>query len=182
MIPVGYMAKRVSVRPDWIKAERVVDVYSVSACISENFGEYINDWKHNGYWFFDSPDLLVQVARRNTIDLTGTKLFFYEVHEQEFDDVEGRWMPFKPEPSFTTQVIQPAERALEGYDVVTFSVKTSAECSPLSCNALAAEVKTNQHCLLPSFERAHQLLESGKFKNTEPGPHRIFAVYTTQWP
>lgn len=124
----------------------------------------------------------MQVARQHAIDLTGTKLFFYEAHELEFDDVEGRWMTFKPEPSFTTQVIQPAERALEGYDVVTFCAKTSAECSPLSCNSLATEVQTNQNCLLASFELAHQTLEGGKFKNTEPGPHRIFAVYTMQWP
>jgi hypothetical protein len=182
MIPVGYMAKRVSVRPDWIKAERVADIYSVSGCISKDFGDYINYWKHNGYWFFDSPEIIVLLARQNSIDLTGTKLFFYEVHELEFDDVGGHWTTFQPEPSFTTQVVLPAERALEGYDVVTFSVRTSAECSPLSCNSLASVVETNQHCLLPSFERAQLLLEGGKFKNTEPGPYRIFAVYSTQWP
>ncbi len=181
MIPVGYMAKRISVRPDWIEAGRVADVYSVSGCISEDFGDYINYWKHNGYWFFDSPQTIVQLARQNSIDLTGTKLF-YEAYELEFDDVGGHWTTFKPEPSFTTQVVLPAERALEGYDVVTFSVRTSAECSPLSCNSLAAEVQTNQHCLLPSFERAQQLLEGGKFKHTEPGPYRIFAVCSTEWP
>jgi hypothetical protein len=182
MIPVGYMAKRISVRPDWIEAGRVADVYSVSGCISEDFGDYINYWKHNGYWFFDSPQTIVQLARQNSIDLTGTKLFFYEAYELEFDDVGGHWTTFKPEPSFTTQVVLPAERALEGYDVVTFSVRTSAECSPLSCNSLAAEVQTNQHCLLASLEQARQLLEDGKFKHTEPGPYRIFAVYSTEWP
>ena len=182
MIPVGYMAKRVSVRPDWIKAERVADVYSVSGCVSEDFCDYINYWKHNGYWFFDSPETIVQLAQKNAIDLTGTKLFFYEVHELEFDDVEGHWAAFQPEPSFTTQVVPPADAVLEGYDVVTFSMRTSAECSPLSCNSLATEVETNQHGLLPSFERAQRLLEEGRFKNTEPGPYRIFAVYSTQWP
>jgi hypothetical protein len=182
MIPVGYMAKRISVRPDWIKAGRVADVYSVSGCVSEDFGDYVNFWRHNGYWFFDSPQTIVQLARQNSIDLTGTKLFFYEAYELEFDDAEGHWTTFKPEPSFTTQVVLPAERALEGYDVVTFYARTSAECSPLSCNSLAAEVQTNQHCLLPSLEQARQLLEDGKFMNTEPGPYRIFAVYSTQWP
>jgi hypothetical protein len=182
MIPAGYMAKRVSLRPEWIKAERVADIYSVSGCVSKDFADYIKYWKHNGYWFFDSPEIILRLARQNSIDLTGVRLFFYEVHELEFADTEGRWTTFEPEPSFTTQVVLPAEKALEGYDVVTFSAKTSAECSPLSCNSLAAEVETNQHCLLDSFERAQQLLEEGKFKNTEPGPYRIFAVYSTQWP
>ncbi len=182
MLPVGYMAKRVTVRPDWIKAERVSDIYSVSRCVSEDFADYINYWKHNGYWFFDSPQTILDLAQQNSIDLTGTRLFFYEAYELEFDDAEGKWTTFKPEPSFKTEVVVPTEKALEGYDVVTFSVRTSAECSPLSCNSLASEVETNGHCLLPSLERAKELLEEGKFKNTEPGPYRIFAVYSIEWP
>ena len=181
MIPVGYMAKRVVLRPAWIKAESVADIYSVSACVSKNFADYINYWKHNGYWFFDSPLTIQQLAQQRAIDLNGTQLFFYEAYELEFDDAAG-WIAFEPERSFKTEVVVPIERALEGYDVVTFSVRTSAECSPLSCNALATRVATNQHCLLPSLEQAKQLLRQGKFKNTEPGPYRIFAVYSTPWP
>src|SRR5882672_3449215 len=104
MIPVGYMAKRVVVRPGWIKAERVSDIYSVSGCVSKDFADYINFWKHNGYWFFDSPPIIQQLAQQNTIDLTGTKLFYYEVHDREFDDTEGWWVTFEPESSFKTEV------------------------------------------------------------------------------
>jgi len=182
MISVGYMAKRVSFRPEWINAQRVEDIYSVSGCVSKDFADYIKYWKHNGYWFFDSPEIIRQLSEQQSIDLTAARLFFYEVHELEFDDAEGQWIPFKPEPSFPTHVVPPTEKALEGYDVVTFSVRTSAECSPLSCNLLATEVKTNRHCLLPSLEHAQQLLLAGQFKNTEPGPYRIFAVYSTEWP
>lgn len=182
MIPAGYMAKRVSNRPEWIKAERVIDVYSVSNCVSKDFADYIKYWKHNGYWFFDSPDTIRQMSFAESINLTGTSLFYYEVHELEFDEVGGRWMPFRPEFSFTTQVIEPRRKTLEGYDVVTFSVGTSAECSPLSCNSLAAEVETNQHCLLTSLEVAQYLLEQGKFKKSEPGPFRIIAVHSVEWP
>ena len=49
MIPVGYMAKRVTGCQAWLDTERVKDIYSVSACVSENFADYISDWKHNGY-------------------------------------------------------------------------------------------------------------------------------------
>lgn len=182
MIPVGYMAKRVAVRPDWIKAEGVADIYSVSSCVSQDFADYINYWKHNGYWFFDSPQTILQLAQKNRVDLIGTHLFYYEVYDREFDNGEGQWMTFRPESSFQTQVSLPTQKTLEGYDVVTFCVRTSAECSPLSCNSLATDVETNRHCLLSSFERAQQLLEEGKFENTEPGPYRIFAVYSTEWP
>jgi hypothetical protein len=67
---------------------------------------------------------------------------------------------------------------LEGYDVTTFFVGTSPECSPLSCNCLATEISVNGHCLFDTFEQAVQALEAGKLDNSEPGPFRIFAVYT----
>lgn len=182
MIPVGYMAKHVAGRPDWLKANRVADIYSVSNCMSNEFADYIDYWKHNGFWFFDSPEVIREIAKENSLDLTNTSLFYYEVHELEYDEKERSWKPFAPETSFKTQIVEPKTKQLEGYDVVTFYVHTSPECSPLSCNSLASEVETNEHCLLPSFEKAKQLLEEGRFENTEPGPYRIFAVYSVRWP
>ena len=85
------------------------------------------------------------------------------------------------EPSFGTNVSVPEAKVIEGYDVVTFSARTSPECSPLSCNSLVPEVETNSRCLL-QFEQARKLLESGTFNNSEPGPYRIFAVYSVAWP
>lgn len=58
MIPVGYLYKKVGLRPDWIKADGVRDIYSLSRCVSEDFTDYINYWKHNGYWLFDSPEIM----------------------------------------------------------------------------------------------------------------------------
>lgn len=182
MIPAGYMAKNIVARPDWLKANRVNDVYSVTNCVSDDFADYINYWKHNGYWLFNSPEVIREVSEEHSIDLAGTKLFFYEVYELEYDEDEKSWNQFSPESSFETEVSQPDAKTLEGYDVVTFYVHTSPECSPLSCNSLASEIETNEHCLLPSFENAKELLEEGKFDNSEPGPYRIFAVYSVQWP
>jgi hypothetical protein len=180
MIPVGYMAKRITIRPEWLKAERVEDIYSVSSCMSNDFADYSTFWKHNGYWFFDSPEIIKEVSQQNSIELTKTVLFFYEVYELEFNSDKGEWVLILPDPAFTTDVAMPPEKRLEGYDVVTFG-GSKAECSPLSCNSLATDVETNNHCLLASFEQAKQLIEKGKFKNTEPGNNRIFAVYSTEW-
>jgi len=173
------MAKRVSLKPDWLKAEQVVDIFSVSSCISKDFADYIKYWKHNSHWLFDSPEIIQAVARENSIDLEGTTLFYYEVHEMEFDG-EG-WRPIEIENAFPTNVVPPSRKQLEGFDVVTFSVRTSPECSPLSCNLLADEIDTNEHCLLTSFEKAERALNEGVFKNTEPGPYRIFSVYSAAW-
>jgi hypothetical protein len=47
VIPVGYMAKRVSLRPEWLKAPNVVDLYSVSPCVSADFAPYIEHWQRS---------------------------------------------------------------------------------------------------------------------------------------
>lgn len=190
MTPVGYMAKRVYKKDDWLKAckkkvfletaPQIVDVYSVSNCISHDFADYIRFWKHNGYWFFDSPEVIKGFAHENSIHLEGTSLFYYEAHEMEFDG--ERWGPWSPEPSFPTNVVRPLSKQHEGFDVVSFNVKTSPECSPLSCNSIAEEVCTNAHCLFASFDEAEKSLNNGVFTDAEPGPYRIFSVYSVDWP
>lgn len=177
MTPAGYMAKRVVRRPDWIQAPAVEDVYSVSGCVSEYFADYIEHWKHNGYWFFDSVETIESLAQEHSIPLKDCRIFYYEVFDQEFDGEKNKWQPFGPDDAFKTLVVPPARKRLEGYDVVTFSVHTSPECSPLSCNNLATTIQTNRHCLLTSFEDAKARIEAGSFENSEPGPFRIFAVY-----
>jgi hypothetical protein len=156
----------------------VEDVYSVSGCVSEYFADYIKYWKHNGYWFFDSIEIIRSLADEQAIDLGDCRFFYYEVFEEEFEDASETWRPLKPDDGFKTAVVAPARKQLEGYDVVTFSAHTSPECSPLSCNNLAAIMETNRHCLFASFDDAKAHIEARDFDNSEPGPFRIFAVYS----
>jgi hypothetical protein len=179
MIPAGYMAKRVH-KPKGFRVDGIADVYSVSGCVNTDFADYIGYWKHNGYWLFDSPEIIRAVAQENSIQLDGTFLFYYEVYEMEFDG--KTWSPYLAEPSFPTNVIAPQGKVLEGFDVVTFHAKNAPEHSPLSCNGIAEEIRTNQHCLLESFAEAYDRLSGGAFNNAEPGPYRIFAVYSVAWP
>jgi hypothetical protein len=132
MIPVGYLAKRVVPRPDFLKAPQVVDIFSVSACVSEDFADYIDDWKHNGYWLFNSPEIIRILADKHTISLDGMSLFYYEAYDLEFD---GRsWSPFTAEPSLETRVSSPPQKKLEGFDVVTFFVVVHR--NTLRCHAI----------------------------------------------
>jgi hypothetical protein len=174
------MYKRVASRPDWLKAPTVRDIYSLSGCVSENFADYIDFWRHNGYWLFDSPEIIQEVATENSISLEGLSLFYYEAYEQQFDATRAAWLPFVPEQSFETDVQIPSSKTLQGFDVTAFSVQTSPECSPLSCNGLAETIPTNQHCLLNTFEDARALVEQGAFADSEPGPYRIISVYTVE--
>jgi hypothetical protein len=137
MIPAGYMAKRVCKRPDWLKAEQVVDIYSVSGCNSEFFADYIEHWKHNGYWLFDSPEIIRILALEQSIDLAGTSLFYYEVHELEFDG--ETWRVFAPEPSFPLNVAPPERKELAGSTLLLFSLETRR--SVLPCHAIRWQKK-----------------------------------------
>ena len=177
MIAAGYMAKVVAIKPEWIKSATAVRICSVSNCVSDDFCDYINHWKHNGYWFFNSPRDIRGVAESDPKAAKEYELFYYELYEQQFDEKAATWVSFAPEESFHTEVAVPEQKELLGYDVVTYFVQTSPECSPLSCNNFAAKIEVNENCLLRSFDEAKHLVESGGFANSEPGPFRIFAVY-----
>ena len=182
MIPVGYMYKKVVVRPDWLETESVTDVYSLSGCVSEDFAGYINNWtykywKHNGYWLFNSPQVILEFATEHGIDMSGTTLFYYESYEYEYDEDTKDWSTFSPELSFVTDVQTPIDKYLSGFDVTSFRMGSSPECSPLSCNSLATSFPVNEHCLFNTFAEAKEALEGGLFENSEHGPYRIFAVY-----
>lgn len=173
------MAKRVQ-KPKGFQIDGIDDVYSVSGCISEDFADYIDYWKHNGYWLFDAPKIIRAVAEEHSIQLDGTSLFYYEVYDMEFDG--KTWSKYKAESSLPTNVLLPTAKVLEGFDVVTFYAKNAPEHSPLSCNGVATEIRTNRHCLLESFTEAYDRLNGGAFNNAEPGPYRIFAIYSVGWP
>jgi hypothetical protein len=178
MRPLGYLYKHVARRPQWLKAPHVEDIYSLSGCISRPFADYIRHWKHNGYWLFDSPAIIKRLADEHSIALDGSRLFYYEGYEQEFDDRTRVWARYEPEGSFETKIEVPVAKTLEGFDVVSYSVHTSPECSPLSCNGCAESTATNSHCLFPTFDDARHAIESGRFNACEPGPYRIIAVYS----
>ena len=182
MIPAGFMAKHISIAPAWLKTDALTDIYSVSNCISTAFCDYIKHWRHNGFWFFDSAEAVRGVAAAEAVDLSVHKLFYYEVYEAQFDGERNLWEAFTPETSLRTHVAMPWQKQLEGYDVVTFSARTSPECSPLSCNGRARILPVNRHCLFASFEQARDQLERGAFDQCEPGPYRIFAVFSCAAP
>ncbi len=180
VIPAGYMYKRVSLRPNRLKGPNVRDICSVSSCISEDFCDYITYWKHNGFWFFDRPDIMESIACTESISLDGLTLFFYRIYPMQWTTDSRNWQAFGPDPAFETDVVVPKQSKQLGFDVVTYSERTAPECSPLSCNFLADCIAVNAHCLFDTLDAARSALESGAFDDSEPGPFRILEVHTIQ--
>ncbi|MBX9667073.1 MAG: hypothetical protein K2X93_05610 [Candidatus Obscuribacterales bacterium] len=111
-----------------------------------------------GYWLFDSIEVLDEIVRSEGINISFCTLFYFEVFEQQYDEYLKSWSEFKSDAAFPTNVILPKEKTLEGFDVVTYTADSSAECSPLSCNSLATEIDVNEHCLFRTFEEARNAL------------------------
>jgi hypothetical protein len=180
MIPLGYMLKTVTApAPDWMNSPQVAAVHSLSGCVSPNFGDYIDLWQHNGWWLFDTAAAVRHAAESIGASTETLSLFYYEAFDQQFVEEANKWQPIIPEASFSTQISRPDQATirLSGYDVVTFFAGTSPECSPLSCNGLAASLPANDHGLFDSFDAAYAAVENGNFHDSEPGPYRIIAVY-----
>lgn len=180
MIPLGYMLKSVAERPDWLKAPAVRLVHSVSGCVSEDVADPDPEWRHNGWWFFDTAALVRQVADELGADPGRLTLFYYEAFDREYDHDAGDWLPYERNDDVETAVVPPARSTLRGFDVVSVRHHNQPEHSPLSCNHLAEQLPTNAFCLFDSLDEARVALEAGLFRNAEPGPYRIVAVHTVE--
>lgn len=176
MIPAGYMYKQIIAPPEGLDCKNVLKIYSVSDCMSKDFADYISFWKHNKYWFFNRPEDMDSII--NDQKITGEfELLFYELYEKEFDEKEQVWQEFQGEESFGYDVKSPSHKDFLGFDIVSYSMGTSPECSALSCNLLCREVDVNEYCLLNDFDYALELTGTLNDKKAEPGPYRIIGVH-----
>ena len=174
MIPLGYLPKHVAAPPDWLGMPRLTAIHAVAGCVSRNAVDLDPQWRHNGWWFFDTPKLAMQAAADAGADPAGLTLFYCEAFERQYDGEPARWSDCA---AALGAVEPPRVAAMSGYDIVCFMDEAGPPgCSPLSCNGLAAGAAVNEYCLFPTLDQARAALEAGLFRNAEPGPYRILSV------
>lgn len=172
---IGYFAMLTMKQPDWLKALQVEEICSASDCTGRTDWDWIDEWRHNAAWVFDSSELawsVVPQPLRGSCDMYAFRLF--PVRYELGDRFSAPIPDVKPEPmdtSFTKL----------GYDLVSSSAGNCFEHSPLSCNGLATEVPTNRYCLLDTAEEAFALAPTldvpGQPMRGEPGPYFIVEVW-----
>ena len=183
---IGYFAKPVTSRPEWLKAEQVEEVCSWDACRIGRLVDWIHLWRHNAEWVFSTPELawsVVTEAVRSQCQLFGYRLypvrFRLGVREsyQLPDYSEAEVLGFAPQ--WPEAMDCSFERL--GYDLVPRNCEANFECSPLCCADLAVEVPTNRYCLLDTAEEAFALAPTlevpGQPPRGEPGPYHIVEVW-----
>jgi hypothetical protein len=171
---VGFLAKRVVRRPDWLDNPIVREICSVSECISEGAPDRIDSWTHNKLGLYDTPDLARKVIPAE--QAASYELFSYRLYPIAFD-VGG----MSPDEELTGDLPEPdlAGWSLVGYDLVGRSERSYFECSPLSCNHFAESCSVNAFCLIDDLAQAIQTgLAFGDYHRSgvEPGPYYLVEV------
>jgi len=171
VIDAGYFARRVVPRPDHLAAPGVREICSVSECLSAGAENWIQHWRHNGLgWFNSVADALAVIPAAGR---GGYRLFAYRLHPDVFTGAGRRAAALPgdvgPEPL-------PAGFVSRGFDSASKSSDAGLglECSPLSCNGLAAEMAVNEHCLFPTLDAA--IAAAGRFAAEQPEPGDYYVV------
>jgi len=182
MIPAGYLLKRASPPPDWLKTgtSHVTDVCSLADCVNDNIVDVQSAWQHNAFGLANDPGTLWNLASEKRAELCGAILFYYEAYEQEIESDGwsfGEWRPLSdaPSASVATEIIRPTSSRLLGYDVAVFG--DFLEHSPLSCNSVADKLPVNEYCLFNELSDAVAAINTGGFGGgCEEGIYKIFSV------
>jgi len=170
-ILIGYFPKLTMKAPEGLKAHGVEEVCSVSTCVSHGPGDWINEWRHNEMWVYDTEEIAWSVVPSE--EMEQFDLYAYGVYPVRFAHGEQEHY------AIAVNKVRPLSRWFTaiGYDVVSRTNDTTFECSPLSCNGLATEVRTNRFCLLDTEDRAFEIARRFSKSEPEPGPYHVVQVW-----
>lgn len=196
-ILIGYFPRRQTGPPlNYRLPPGVTEIANVGHYTSDGPANWIQQWRHNEMWFFDSealarkviadaiqieieadsqrdPPWRVKLSRypEHSYDFYAYKMFpcCFVDGQQEAYDLSG----LKCEPL-------PAGYERLGYDAVNREGVAHLECSPLFCNGRAADIPVNCFCLIDEPERALALAQtfSGSHGNgCEHGNYFVLEVW-----
>jgi hypothetical protein len=165
----GYFPKTTAVPPGWMASDRVEEMCSVSQCINSGPDGWIDKWLHNELGFFNTRSDAVAVTMG---DAGSFEIFAYRLLPLRFNEGKAEAVTI---PQLQVESLPPNFVTL-GFDAVSKSVSSFFECSPLSCNNMAAELPVNRFCLLETLEEAVALAERCSSGEGEPGPYYVLEV------
>ncbi len=167
---IGYFPKKIALRPDWLKTPRVTAIRSASGCCSKGPDNWIEHWRHNELWLYSTQAAAIAVvpaADRSQFELHAYRMLPAVFNKGERQPVELPKMEVEsPQQDFESV----------GFDAVACSCGSGFECSPLSCNSMADEIETNEHCLLRTLAFAEEIALRFSLEEPEPGPYYVVEI------
>ena len=173
MIDAGFFAKRVAQKPEFLQAPRVREICSVSQCISSGPEKWIELWLHNDLgWFNRIADAVRAIPAGEE---SHYRLFAYRLYPEVF--TQGGRVPHVIPANVEPEPISEGFRSL-GFDSANKSMASvlGLECSPLSCNGMAAEMAVNEFCLFSELPDAIAGAERFAAEQPEPGDYYVIEV------
>jgi hypothetical protein len=171
LVLIGYFPKKVVQRMEWLKAGGVKAIRSVSECMAKGPPNWMEHWTHNEMWVYDTIAAawaVVPAEERDEYEMQAYRMLPVKWNEGKRVEVELPELCVEPLPEDFENV---------GFDAVSLEEGFAGfGHSPLSCNGMAEEIATNEHCLLDDVEMAARV--AGRFSrgNAEPGPYYVVEV------
>lgn len=183
-ILIGYTAKKVENRPDWLKDAGVEEICSVSNCVSGGLSKAAFErWLHNGLCLYDREStvkaLLGEEADSQAFSLFALKLLPITFADSGERPVTPDHLPDRAGPIPNAEPLPPGYDKL-GYDCVQTEWDLSVAgfgCSPLSCNGMALELAVNRHCLIDRLNDAIAAARTFAREQPEPGDYYVVEVW-----
>jgi hypothetical protein len=173
MVDAGFFAKRIAPKPEFLRAPGVREICSVSQCISSGPEKWIDLWLHNDLgWFNRIADAVCVIP---ALENSQYRVFAYRLYPEVFTK-SGR-VPFVNPGNVQPEPIPGGFRRL-GFDSASKSMASvlGLECSPLSCNGMAAELAVNEFCLFAELSDAIAGAERFAAEQPEPGDYYVVEV------
>lgn len=173
MIDAGYFVKQIVPRPEWLQAPSVREICSASDCISAAPKDWVDHWLHNEFGWFNCVTDALAVIPSDHHEMY--RLFAYRMFPalSRGGAQQGILIP----PDVHPDPIPPTFISL-GFDSISKSMECvlGFECSPLSCNSMATEIITNEHCLFGSLNQAISGATRFSIEQPEPGDYYVVEV------
>ncbi|TRW89118.1 hypothetical protein FK535_02330 [Mycolicibacterium sp. 018/SC-01/001] len=173
---VGFLARAVAPRPDFLARAPITDVCSVSEHLSPGPPDRFDRLVHNTAGAYDTEALAWSVVPE--AERSAYTLFAYRAMCVRFDGGDSEpWSPADEWPGLSA-VADLSTYVSIGYDIVNTSIGMWFDCSPLSCNSIAEEHPVNAHCLIDDLEVATGLARvfANDGAHVEPGPYHVVEV------
>jgi hypothetical protein len=173
MIDAGYFPKVVALPPASLNVPGVHEICSVSTCISSGPDNWFNQWRHNEFGWFNSVENAWSVVPDS--ERARHRMFAYRIALTRFRKGEPLEVAV---PADAHPAPIPATFDSLGYDAISKSHESvlGFECSPLSCNAMAAEISVNAYCLLNMESSATDTAKAFSISEPEPGDYYVVEV------
>jgi len=79
---IGYFPQKTEPRPDFLKAEGVIEICGVAGCISAPPTDWIDPWQHNEMWAYATPSLAASIAQEQ--DRLAYEIYAYKLDSATF--------------------------------------------------------------------------------------------------